>query len=127
MNIPNILKLASHIETLPHLSHDAYLEIKFPVQNPIFSMLHFTTVCGAPLCTGGWAAYFAQQESDIYAGLSITKTAAVWLGLSNPGSLFEPVLSISYTDVTPHQAAAALRGLAAHGEESFNFNNYIQD
>jgi hypothetical protein len=108
MNRDNLLKLADFIEKLPHFDID---------QEPgtdAFSMIQYKTECGAPRCIGGWAAYFGIKEG---INLVITpQTAAMWLDLGvnlAEHLLFTPNIRCHYWDVTPAQAATALRRLAA--------------
>lgn len=106
MNIARLQKLADVIRELAHTSTSA---------EDGFCMAAYHHNCGTPSCIGGWADYLWPRQPFEWTGeraASALGMDATWLAVN----LFEPALPISYADVTPAMAAAALDRIIAAGE-----------
>lgn len=104
-NIENILKLAAHIEKLPHTDLEAA---------DGFSMTDWKHHCGTPSCIAGWAAHLSGAHHTLPS-----EAASDWLGIRFEwaGSLYVPALMRTLAEITPAEAAAALRKVAQAGSD----------
>lgn len=99
-------RLALIIERQPHTK----------IEDPVgFNMRDWTHSCGTPACIWGWAEFVRTEGRADLKTVRIRDTAD-WLGVGEHwDDLFCPSVSRGIESITPHQAAEALRKLAATG------------
>lgn len=101
MNVERIQELAAAIENAEHVAHPSYAKDEAMTG---FNMAEWH--CGTVGCIGGWAEYLFADEARESLGITLRMAS----------DLFWPDDVGPYVEITPLQAAAVLRNLAATGE-----------
>lgn len=120
MNTENIIKVADAIEqhSIPDLGFN--MRALIDEADSINVPNHFEEPCGTVACIAGWAYVLAGGSVKTRDPVKVWETATDWIGFETGGEardLFAPHEHLGrFTRLTPTQAVAVLRHLAATGE-----------